>query len=78
MASYRRPPKGWACKKEAGHEGSCPAYPTNIPLKFLRRNEKGKLERLVSNGEWTGLDFGGSGQHGYWWVWESIARARGI
>lgn len=77
MASCRRPPKGWACKKDAGHEGSCPAYPTNIPLKFLRRNEQGKLERLVSNGEWTGW-ISAERPARYWWVWESIAKARGI
>lgn len=77
MTTCRKPPKGWACKKEAGHEGSCPAYPTNIPLKFLRRNEKGKLERLVSNGEWTGW-ISAERPSRHWVVWQAIARARGI
>lgn len=77
MISCKKPPKGWACKKPAGHEGSCPAYPTNIPLTFLRRNDAGKLERLVSNGQWTGW-ISAERPSRYWYVWQAIAKARGI
>lgn len=77
MAVCRLPPKGWACKRPGGHEGSCPAYPTNVALKFLRRNDNGKLERLVSNGVWTGW-ISAEYPSRYWYMFKAIAKARGI
>lgn len=73
----RKPPKGWICPLPSNHDGSCAAHPTNIPLKFLRRNAKGKLERLVSDGVWSGW-INAEYPARYWWVWKSIAKARGI
>lgn len=73
----RRPPKGWICTRDKDHDGACAAHPINVPLRFLRRNDCGKLERLVTDGEWTGW-ISAERPARYWWVWASIARTRGI
>lgn len=70
-------PKGWKCTRARDHEGSCALTPINAPLRFLRRNEKGNLERLVSDGTaayWISAEKPSR----YWYVWASIAKARGI
>jgi hypothetical protein len=51
--------------------------PVNAPLFFLRRNDKGKLERLVSDGVgayWISAEKPSR----FWYVWAGIAKARGI
>lgn len=73
----KRPPKGWICVNTPNHEGECEARPLIEPMHFLRRNSKGKLERLVTNGEWTGW-INAERPARYWYIWAAIARARGI
>lgn len=73
----KRPPKGWICDQPMNHEGDCDAHPNIAPVHFLRRNNKGKLERLVTDGTWTGWVSAAPGTR-YWVVWAAIAKARGI
>jgi hypothetical protein len=70
-------PKGWKCGRDKDHAGACEVRPVNVPLHFLRRNPEGKLERLVSNGQWTGW-ISAERPSRYWYVWASLAKARGI
>lgn len=73
----KRPPKGWICVLDREHEGDCDAHRDRQPVHFLRRNEKGKLERLVTDGKWVGWVSAERGTRG-WIVWQAIAKARGI
>lgn len=75
----RRPPKGWICTMNREHEGVCDTVRERQPVHFLRRNERGKLERLVSSadGKWVGWVSAERGTRG-WVIWQAIAKARGI
>lgn len=77
MASCRRAPKGYLCVYEKDHAGTCEAVRERGNVHFLRRNETGQLERLVTDGKWTGWISAEPGTR-YWWVWQAIAKARGI
>lgn len=77
IMSCRRPPRGWICTREADHDGACAAHPTVQAVHFLRRNEHGNLERLVTDGKWTGWVSAERPSRG-WVMWKAIARARGI
>lgn len=72
----KRPPKGWICTLHRDHEGTCDTARERQPVHFLRRND-GKLERLVTDGNWVGWVSAERGTRG-WIVWQAIARARGI
>lgn len=70
-------PKGWRCTRTRDHEGSCALTPNNAPLRFLRRNENGQLQRLVSDGH-SAYWISAEKPSRYWYVWQAIAQARGI
>lgn len=70
-------PKGWRCTRARDHEGSCALTPVNVPLHFLRRNQNGKLERLVSDGN-SAYWISAEKPSRYWYVWQALAKARGI
>lgn len=70
-------PKGWNCTRARDHEGPCALKPVNVPLHFLRRGHGGKLERLVTDGNeayWISAERPSR----YWYVFQAIAKARGI
>ena len=73
----RKPPKGWICGGEQDHNGPCSATRVRGPVHFLRRNQHGQLERLVTDGKWIGWVSAEKGTRG-WLVWQSIAKVRGI
>lgn len=77
MVVCRKPPKGWVCTYVRDHEGACEAIRERKPVHFLRRNETGQLERLVTDGKWIGWVSAEVGTR-YWFVWQAIAKARGI
>lgn len=73
----KRPPKGWVCTMDKDHVGTCETIRERVPVHFLRRNEQGQLERLVTDGKWVGWISAERGTRG-WVVWQAIAKARGI
>lgn len=73
----RKPPKGWICTLAQDHAGTCVAQPTVQNVHFLRRNQHGNLERLVTDGKWTGWVTAERPARG-WYLWQLVAKVRGI
>lgn len=42
-----RPPKGWFCARQPGHDGPCAAYPEAAPVVFLNSGECAILSKLL-------------------------------